>query len=390
MGLASKTQVVKFIRKGEKGDTGAKGDKGDTGATGDRGPVMRGPQLWASVETGYSFESGAEGESWKDVVVYNGNYYYCKASHTKTETNYPGSSTGDYLWQLGDKVGLVATDLLIASDALVENLTANYLTMKNSAGETVFEAKDGEVTCKTGTFENVTVSGEVNAGSGRIGGLKISGLTLTNEGETDPGACIMLTNGSNYSNSRYVCMGAGQLPAGKTGAVANFSNTYASAKTFSNYTIGVEAKGAGTNIAIYMGGGCISGFAMKNAFVSRSQTLTRDDYNVLCDNSSVCTITLPTMQLYDDGHVIRFKRLGDASIKIAMNYCYTYNGSDTRYSSPVIMYDRGSYITGTNTLNVLDSLMDSFELVWVRDKETTISGVTYYGAWVQYKLPRDW
>lgn len=159
MGLASKTQVVKFIRKGEKGDTGAKGDKGDTGATGDRGPVMRGPQLWASVETGYSFESGAEGESWKDVVVYNGNYYYCKASHTKTETNYPGSSTGDYLWQLGDKVGLVATDLLIASDALVENLTANYLTMKNSAGEVVFEAKDGEVTCKTGTFENVTVHG---------------------------------------------------------------------------------------------------------------------------------------------------------------------------------------------------------------------------------------
>ena len=118
--------------------------------------------------------------------------------------------------------------------------------------------------------------------------------------------------------------------------------------------------------------------------------MTRDDYNVICLNSSVCTITLPTMQLADDGHVIRFKRLGDASIKIAMSNCYTYNIFATRYGMPVIRYDRGSYITGTNTLNVLDSVMDSFELVWVRDIKSTVSGTAYYGAWVQYKLPRDW
>lgn len=452
MGLASKTQVVKFIRKGEKGDNGknayspyvgangnwyfyndgtqqyedsgrsatgddgrspyigtngnwyeynaeseayedtgiaAKGEKGDTGATGDRGAVMRGPQLWESAEVGYSFECGAEGESWKDVVVYNDNYYYCKASHTKTETNYPGSSTGDYLWQLGDKVGLVATDLLIASDALVENLTANYITMKNSAGEVVFEAKDGDVTCKTGTFENVTVSGKVTASEGKIAGFSISGESLTNEGFNNEAAVIF----RNTNTNAVAMIGGNVLPSPNDKAVARFSYGEEKDKTGTNYALLVDATGAGKNIAIYMDGGCVSGFAMNNKVIYSTQTavtLERKDYNVICNNSSVCTITLPTMQLYDDGHVIRFKRVGNASVKIAMSYCWAYNGLTAGYSRPVIMYDRGSYITGTNTLNELDSLMDSFELVWVRDISTTLSGVTYYGAWVQYKLPRDY
>lgn len=380
MGLASKTQVVKFIRKGADGKDGAKGEQGAT---------LRGPQAWSDCAVGYAFQAGGDGEEWKDVVLYNGNYYSCKASHAKTASNYPGSTAGDALWQLGDKIELVATKILLATYALVENLGVTAIEMKDSSGNAVFTAKDGAVTCNTGTFNNVTVSGTVTAEEGRIAGFKISGDTLTNEGFNNDAAVIF----RNTNTNAHAAIGGNVLPPGSPDAVAVFSNGEEKGKTELNYGLVAEAKGAGANVAIYMLGGCISGFAMKNKYITSgltSVTLSRMDYNVVCGNSSACTVTLPSMAMADDGHVIRFKRIGNAKIKLALSKCYTYNGTSTRYATPVIMYDRGSYVTGTDTLEVLDSLMDSFELVWVRDMSTTLSGITYYGAWVQYKLPRDW
>lgn len=150
----SKTQVVKFIRKGDKGDPGNKGEQGAT---------LRGPQAWSDCANGYAFKAGGAGEQWKDVVLYNGNYYSCVKSHTKTASNYPGSTTANNngYWQLGDKIELVATKILLASYALVENLGVAAIDMKDAAGNILFQAKDGNVTCKTGTFENVQISGDL-------------------------------------------------------------------------------------------------------------------------------------------------------------------------------------------------------------------------------------
>ena len=378
---------------GPKGDTGAKGDKGDTGATGSRGPTMRGPQKWDSVAVGYSFQSGAEGESYKDVVLYNDNYYYCKASHTKTASNYPGSTAGYYAWQLGDKVGLIATDLLIAKDEVVDNLNANYIEMKDSAGAIIFQAKDGEVTCNKGTFENVDVSGTITATSGKIAGFNVSGNLLTNEGLNNNASILF----RNTNNNTYAGIG-GNVLALSTGlrAVARFENgedKVSSYQSTDNYGVLIDVSGALDNIAVDIMGGSVAGFAMHNTIIGTGKTavtLTREDYNVICMNSSTCTVTLPTMNVEDDGHVIRFKRLGGASIKLKMSSCYTYNSFAKRSGLPVIIYNQGSYITGTNTWEVLDNKMDSFELVWVRDISNTVNGTTYYGAWVQYKLPRDW
>lgn len=146
----SKTQVVKFIRKGDKGEQGA---------------TLRGPQAWSDCATGYAFKAGGAGEQWKDVVLYNGNYYSCVKSHTKTASNYPGSTTANNngYWQLGDKIELVATKILLAAYALVENLGVTAIDMKDAAGNILFQAKDGNVTCKTGTFENVKVIGDIEA-----------------------------------------------------------------------------------------------------------------------------------------------------------------------------------------------------------------------------------
>lgn len=131
------TNVIAIVRvpiqKISDGDTGA------TGPRGNRGPALRGPQAWNDCATGYAFKQGAEGEAYVDVVLYNGYYYMCKKSHTKSSTNYPGSSadqTNGY-WQLGDSVDLIATKVLLAANAIINFAQTNQILVMKSDGTTV-------------------------------------------------------------------------------------------------------------------------------------------------------------------------------------------------------------------------------------------------------------
>lgn len=135
--------------------TVADGNKGDKG---ERGAVMRGPQAWSDCAVGYVFQSGADGEEFKDVVMYGNNYYSCVKSHTKTVANYPTSTTdtNNGYWKLADKFEMVATKILLAQYALVKNLGVEAIDMKDSAGNIIFQAKDGNVICNSGTFKNGT------------------------------------------------------------------------------------------------------------------------------------------------------------------------------------------------------------------------------------------
>lgn len=163
------TRVVKYIRKGSPGE------KGEPGA------VLRGPQAWSDCATGYAFQCGAEGEAWKDVVLYDNNYYSCVKSHAKTADNYPGSTAdqSNGYWQLGDEIELVATKILLASYALVKNLGVECIDMRDADGNIIFQAKDGNVTCKTGTFDGITVRNALIE-SGKIAGFTIAGNGLSN------------------------------------------------------------------------------------------------------------------------------------------------------------------------------------------------------------------
>ena len=138
---------------------GLNGDKGERGAT------LRGPQDWKEVGYGYQFYSGAEGEPYLDVVIYNDSYYLCKTTHTKAYTNCPGSLNDGVrkLWQLGDKIDLVATKVLLSEYGVIKNLGAEGITMKDKEGNVVFKAEKGSLICKVGTFENVDVSGIMHA-----------------------------------------------------------------------------------------------------------------------------------------------------------------------------------------------------------------------------------
>lgn len=143
---------------GEKGD---KGDKGDPGSKGERGPALRGPQAWSDCAVGYVFQSGSDGEEYKDVVLYNNNYYSCVKSHAKTASNAPLSSadTNNGYWKFADKFEIIATKILLAQYALVKNLGVEVIDMKDSAGNVIFQAMNGDVICNSGTFNNITVKG---------------------------------------------------------------------------------------------------------------------------------------------------------------------------------------------------------------------------------------
>lgn len=147
---------------------------GINGERGDRGAILRGPQDWNQLGNGYQFYSGADGEDYIDSVFYQNNFYLCKKSHTKTSGSYPTSTADNNrgYWQLSDKIDMVATYLFLAKYALINNLGVKYLELKTSdgfirmtddEGNILFNVENGNVTCLTGTFKNVDVSGVVHA-----------------------------------------------------------------------------------------------------------------------------------------------------------------------------------------------------------------------------------
>lgn len=136
---------------------GVYGDKGDPGDKGEKGPALR-IQDWAECQTNAYFYAGKDGEAYKDVVVYNGNYYSCTQTHSKQSGVLPTNSN---YWVLGDKIELVATNVLLATYSLIKNLGAEAIEMKDGNGNVVFYAKGGTLICKTGVFENVTIKGNL-------------------------------------------------------------------------------------------------------------------------------------------------------------------------------------------------------------------------------------
>lgn len=238
---------------------------------------------------------------------------------------------------------------------------------------------------------SVDEDGNVDAKAGKIAGFSISGNGLVNEG-FDNDAYVVFRNDTNKC---FAGIGGNVLPA-STGlrAVARFENHDEGDMwgLGANYAMIASARGSRENIAINMDGGSVCGFAMRNKIIGSSITsitLGRMDYNVIALNENACTLSLPVMQLYDDGHVIRIKRLGDGALKIALSSCYTYAGYGIRYSKPILIYDQDSVLTGNDTYEI-PGIASAMELVWVRDVSRVVSGTTYFGAWVQYKLPRDW
>ena len=244
-----------WARYSVDGNDGDKGDKGDNGEKGEKGASLRGPQAWSDCAIGYSFQAGGQGDTWKDVVIYGDNYYSCVKNHTKTATNYPTSTEDNNkgYWRLGDKIELVATKILLATYALVKNLGVEAIDMKDSNGNVLFQAKNGNVTCKTGTFDDVTIQ------SGQIAGFKVSGNGLTNSPFTNDAYVIF----RNDTHKCFAGMGGNVLPASSgIRGVARFENEDDTDQwgLGSNIAAILSAKNAAYNFAfIGQGNGFVNG-----------------------------------------------------------------------------------------------------------------------------------
>ena len=236
-------------------------------------------------------------------------------------------------------------------------------------------------------YGNVTITGTVNANSGKVAGLEIKGNGLTNERFNNDAYIIL----RNDTVGTFAGIGGNILPpsSGATGVGSLQNHKDNKTPGLTNYALLVSSRNAYYNEAINISGGCVSGFAMRNTVIELSKKLERNDYNVICVNTTDITVTLPSMEIFDDGHVVRIKSLSSKKINIKATNSKTWNGTSERNSMPVISYDRGVSVSGSTGM-ALESTGHSCEFVWVRDISTTIGGTTYYGAWVQYKFPRDW
>jgi hypothetical protein len=198
-----------------------------------------------------------------------------------------------------------------------------------------------------------------------------------------------------------------------------------------NYTMFVSAQGSNKNVAIQMNGGAIAHLAVSTSNIgfdyitattqptSKSVTLTDDTVSLYVstqfywrskstdsDGNAVeyatksrdINVTLPIMQPYDDGHVIKIKRgvNNGSNVYILPNTTYRRvyeKNSEGKYVWTVksgkayILYDSAD---STATSLKIESQGNAMELVYHRDLTTVIDNVTYYGCWVQYKCPRAW
>lgn len=268
------------------------------------------------------------------------------------------------------------------------------------------------------TMNNATVNGTINAMSGHIGGsltynpstgkyeatggfnISGSGLTYIIDGKFDNKDMGYIICRNDWYG-RFAGIGANVLPASSgSSAVARFENNDTKSFQTENIAMILQAQGksswdfgaATKNIACATYGGCFTGFALGvkiiDATVSAQTVyLTRNDNVITCIGDEQIDLYLLDAHTYDDGHVFIIKRDGNCEVRVHPYYSYDQN--DTRQTT-YLRYDQGAIVYGTTDYLTLKSWMDSMMLIYHAGLTVTNDKTTYVGAWIQYKLVRDW
>lgn len=246
----------------------------------------------------------------------------------------------------------------------------------------VVEATDGkfrgEVEATSGTFNNVSFQ------SGFIGGFRVSGngiISQIGENSFDNDAYIRLKNTSEDTEAAI----GGNVVSPSTGRklLARFVNENDKLSRYSslpNECFEIGAKGAIDNIALSIDGGCIEGLAYRTYTVSSSGTsnIPKNVTEVLCTNTQVINVYLPSLDICDDGHVVRVTRTGSEFWLYPFD-CNTLNTYEPVYGRTLI-YHEGNYYSYSNPISIQS--WHTCELVWHRDFSKTINGVEYRGVWI--------
>lgn len=220
------------------------------------GPYVPFLRLWDEYPDDYVFMQGKDGEARRDLVLArdgsSGRLYACacKLTHVKNAAYppLPAGGPGKDHWVTGEQQRFIATELLLAELAYVRNLMAEYVQMHDAEGNVLFEVYNGNVVARTGTFENVRVSGSVSAGDphGKRVLLDPDGKAVRIY-DADGSECARL-DGSSYTYESVMPAAGQTLPAPDGKAVT--MSAAASPTTAATDTRVVMARSASTATGI--------------------------------------------------------------------------------------------------------------------------------------------
>lgn len=421
----------------EKGKIATSFSKSESDNVGIDGMLIR-DSIW---QLGNTYRNDRNKDSWPrilDVVyiersdgsgynvwMYNSDDPTVATADNKPSVSAAGLAIDGGLWKAVHNFGPLYTPLLIADNAEFKFGQTNRLLIINSKQE--IQGCFGGVEDETngyplwiggataasakfkvkydGTLEatGATITGKITADVGEIGGFTISANGLTNivskdaMDKSDMGYIIC----RNDYYGRFAGIGANVLPASSgAAAVARFENNDSHSWYSQNIAMILQAQGVSSwgydiltkNIACATYGGCFTGFALGvkiiNVTSDKSVTLTTSDnvVTVIGTSGKTLNLYLPNVHSYDDGHVIIIKRDSDVNINVHPN-SFVYN-SVTR--SSYIRYDKGAVICGSANSLPIKSWMDSMMFIFHAGLNVVNNRTTYYGSWLQYKLPRNW
>lgn len=151
-----------------KGDKGDKGEQGTQGATGLPGALIRPRGEWKA-STAYVNNS-----QYRDTVIYNGNTYSCKTSHTSS------SSFDSTKWTLFNEFINVATQLLVAQNATIDILGTSGLFVGNLSKTQGWLMKGGSIKHNV-TGVELTAEGKFSLPA--TGAMLVGGKTFITSGK---------------------------------------------------------------------------------------------------------------------------------------------------------------------------------------------------------------
>lgn len=384
--LAEVTGSISFSLRGDKGQKGA---------------LMREHDGFESGS--YKYLSGAGEEAYVDVVCIKGKWYQCTKTYDYA-TSSPSLTDGH--WTEMSNYKSIATHLLLAENATINMLGSNQINLYNPSGGAMFgsfrvvsddndyalwlgapNGADAPFSVKKRGSTKMTdadITGKITATSGQIAGMKIKGSILTNE-ELNNDARIILRN--NECNT-FVGIG-GNVAPGSAGmrVVAAFINGEKKHVYEQNNAMTVGASGAGTNIAIDITGGFVSGLRIRTEYlpagggnINTPKKIPKGVNSVILAGAGY--YEFPAMEQNDDGYVIFVKNEYDGSVNIGAAQGVSVDGSS---KNTFILYDRGSMSTNLTIVSRGDAMVFVYHRDVFRQDISSESG-----CWVQYKCPRDW
>ncbi len=390
------------------------------------------------------------------IFASKAKWFRCKKTHISNSSNAPqltsdGTESWLEYWEPLNSLEPTYTPFLMADDAIITLMQSNQLLIENDEGVITAglsgsnSGKNIRIWAGSSTPDNApfrvdvngalvatkaNITGTIYATDGTIAGFKISGSMITNAGFDNDAAIIIRNDERNV----VAAIGGNILPSSLGGlrAIARFQNNEnADYWGDTNYGVIMSAKGASQdNIALAIEGGCVQGLALKTMFVGLdnitqatkptyvSKTIGREVNSVLAvteykyrasatnSNGSPAgystetrevRLTLPTMEHYDDGHIIFIKRGNNNGnvIKVYPGTTYrlvansSYTGFTNTFGRSVILNDNNTYNTPSDPMQI-KSEGDAMILVYHRALQVTIGSTTYHGVWVQHKCPREW